>query len=62
VKAGYFGRRSVPRSARSFSVAHRPKVFIIVSKDIAAIDQIGTTRVHWLPPQDVAAAVADLLQ
>lgn len=62
VKAGNLGRPNIPRSARSFIEAYRPKVFFIVSKDITAADRIGTTQVRWLPAEEVAAAVAELLR
>jgi hypothetical protein len=62
VKAGNLGRPNVPRSARSFMEGYRPKNFLIVSKDIVATDRMGATEIRWLGPQDVAAAVAELLR
>jgi hypothetical protein len=41
---------------------YRPKNFLIVSKDIVATDRMGATEIRWLGPQDVAAAVAELLR
>lgn len=56
------GRPNVPRSTRSSIEGYQPKVFIIVSKDVVAVDRIGATQVRWLRPQEVAASVAELLR
>ena len=57
VKAGAMGRPSVPRSARSFIEAYRPKQFLIVSTDRFDPERIDGTEVSWITPDEVASTI-----
>lgn len=61
VKAGNLQRPAVSRSSRSFIEAYRPSAFFVTSPEYAARDQIGPTEIRWIPPQEVASAVGELL-
>jgi predicted AAA+ superfamily ATPase len=57
VKAGRFGRQTIPRSARSFIDAYRPELFFIVANDGAGSKRIGGTEVRWIPPHHITDAI-----
>ena len=51
VKAGAGARRKVPRSARSFIDAYAPDELLMVHRGEAGEEQIGPTRVRWVPAE-----------
>jgi len=57
VKAGAMGRRSIPRSARSFIEAYRPKQFLIVCTNRFDPERIGATEVSWIALDEVAPTI-----
>jgi hypothetical protein len=61
IKAGAIGRPSVPRSARSFIEAYRPKQFLIVSTNRFDPERIGATEVSWITLDEVASMLRQLV-
>jgi predicted AAA+ superfamily ATPase len=62
VKGGAMGRPSIPRSARSFIEAYRPKHFLMISTDRFDPEHIGTTEVAWITLDEVASTVEELVR
>ncbi len=62
VKAGTSGRPSIPRSARSFIEAYRPKNFLFVSNMRFDTGHIGATEVSWITPDEVASMMRQLIR
>lgn len=60
IKAGTIGRPSIPRSARSFIEAYRPKHFLMVSTDRFDPERIGATEVSWITLDEVASTMGEL--
>ena len=60
IKAGVMGRPSIPRSARSFIEAYRPKQFLIVSTDRFDPERIDATEVSWITLDEVASTMKRL--
>jgi len=61
IKAGTIGRPSIPRSARSFIEAYRPKRFLMVSTDRFDPERIGATEVSWITLDEVASTMRQLV-
>ena len=61
IKAGAIGRPSIPRSARSFIEAYRPKRFLMVSTDRFDPERIGATEVSWITLDEVASTMEELV-
>ena len=59
VKAGRLGRRTIPRSARSFIEAYSPELFLILSADGEGAERIGNTKIRWIPPHHIGAVVRE---
>jgi len=61
IKAGTIGRPSIPRSARSFIEAYRPKQFLIVSADRFDPERIDATEVSWITLDELASTIRQLV-
>ncbi len=61
VKAGRSGRQSIPRSARSFIEAYRPRHFFIVGNDRFDPQRIEETEVAWITLDEVAPTVEEIV-
>lgn len=58
VKSAALRRPKLPRSARSFVDAYEPARFLVVNTGIRHAEEVGSTSVRWLLPQDLHAAIA----
>lgn len=59
VKAGRLTRPKLPRAARSFLQAYRPRALLLVNSGLAHREEVDGTDVRWLPAWEVAGAVED---
>lgn len=57
VKAGRLSRPRIPRAARSFVEAYRPRALLMVQSGLSHREREGETEVRWLPAREAAAAV-----
>jgi predicted AAA+ superfamily ATPase len=62
VKATHLGRSRISRSARSFVEAYAPKSFFVVNRGRSGSQELGTTLVRWIQPQDFVSTLADTLR
>jgi predicted AAA+ superfamily ATPase len=60
VKAGRSSRPRLPRAARSFVEAYRPRALLMVQGGATDRRREGETQVRWLPAPEVAGAVQEL--
>lgn len=58
VKASRLERPKLPRAARSFIDAYEPRSLFIVNTGLEHRDTLASTRLRWLHPVELAAAVA----
>ena len=61
VKAGTLRRPTLPRAARSFLDAYRPRVFFLVNTGFEGEDEIQGSKVEWIRPWKLAERVARAL-
>jgi len=61
VKAGALRRPTLPRAARSFLDAYRPRAFLLVNTGLDHEEEIQGAQVQWIRPWDLAERVRPLL-
>jgi predicted AAA+ superfamily ATPase len=60
VKAGKTGRPAIPRSARSFIEAYRPRHFLIVGNERFDSERIEETEVAWITLDELAPTIEEI--
>ncbi len=58
VKAGRLRRPTLPRAARSFLDAYRPRTFLMVNTGLTHRQEVGETAVRWIAPEVLAESLA----
>jgi len=61
VKAGALRRPNLPRAARSFLDAYRPRVFFLVNTGFEGEDEVRGSKVEWIRPWRLAERVVRAL-
>lgn len=57
VKAGALRRPTLPRAARSFLEAYRPRAFFLVNAGFEGEDEIQGSKIEWIRPRKLAQQV-----